>query len=247
MATLLTAKQVEEILNIDRTTIYRMLKDGRLSGVKIGQHWRFDLSSVEALLRGNSTGKVSASVISSDVLPIHCMQPIQGVFAEIAEVGAVTTDKEGQPLTKISNSCDFCKLILGTDAGRAECIRSWKNLASQREDKPDFVKCHAGLEYARAKIEVDDELIAILVAGQFYLNEPDSEEETRRIESLAKKFGINPDLLKQAAKHITVLDEKNVIQIASWLQRVSATFEQISSERATLMGRLKQISSLSEI
>ena len=53
--------------------------------------------------------------ISTEVLPLHCMQPVQNVFAEIAEVGAVTTDTNGQPLTQISNSCDFCKLILGSE------------------------------------------------------------------------------------------------------------------------------------
>ena len=36
MPNLLTAKEVQELLSVDRTTIYRMLKDGRLKGVKVG-------------------------------------------------------------------------------------------------------------------------------------------------------------------------------------------------------------------
>ncbi len=247
MTTLLTAKQVEELLNVDRTTVYRMLKDGRLEGVKIGQHWRFELAAVEALLKGGNVNPVPVTNTIMDALPIHCMQPIQDVFAEVAQVGSVTTNKEGQPLTKISNSCDFCKLILGSDEGRAACIQSWKKLSEQKDEKPAFVKCHAGLEYARSKIEINNELIAILIAGQFYVNQPDKNEEQKRINELAKKFGINPELLMQAAKDITVLNDRNETQIAGWLQRVSATFEQISSERAALLGRLKQISSLSEI
>ena len=51
----LTAKQVEDLLNVDRTTIYRMLKDGRLAGVKIGQQWRFYTHKVEELLSGAET------------------------------------------------------------------------------------------------------------------------------------------------------------------------------------------------
>ncbi len=48
----LTAKQVQELLHVDRTTIYRMLKDGRLTGIKVGQQWRFSASEVDDLLAG---------------------------------------------------------------------------------------------------------------------------------------------------------------------------------------------------
>ena len=41
MAELLTTKQLEDLLKIDRITVYRMLNDGRLKCVKIGNQWRF--------------------------------------------------------------------------------------------------------------------------------------------------------------------------------------------------------------
>ncbi|MCA9947998.1 MAG: helix-turn-helix domain-containing protein, partial [Anaerolineales bacterium] len=37
MEDLLTTRQVQELLQVDRTTVYRMRKDGRLTGVKVGQ------------------------------------------------------------------------------------------------------------------------------------------------------------------------------------------------------------------
>ena len=122
MTNLLTAKQVQELLNVDRTTIYRMLKDGRLTGVKVGQQWRFPASKVDALISGKSGQEEIATDDFFNALPLHCMQPIQDVFAEIADVGSVVTDKEGIPLTRISNSCDFCKLILGSTEGRQSCF-----------------------------------------------------------------------------------------------------------------------------
>ena len=48
--TLLTTRQVQELLRVDRITVYRMLNDGRLKGVKIGQQWRFPAREVERLL-----------------------------------------------------------------------------------------------------------------------------------------------------------------------------------------------------
>ena len=244
MENLLTARQVQEMLNVDRTTIYRMLKDGRLTGVKVGQHWRFSAREVNDLLSGTARVETEEPV-SLNVLPVHCMQPVQDVFAEIAEVGAVTTDKDGTPITRISNSCDFCKLILGSESGRDACGKSWKQLV-QRDDKaPEFMTCHAGLKYASARIEVKGTLIATLVSGQFYEGTPDAQEEVSRIRELAQTHRIEESLLAQAAQRISVLDERKVSQIGKWLEKVAHTFEQISTERSDLMGRLRQIAVMS--
>ena len=144
--------------------------------------------------------KVDAQSNVIDALPVHCMQPIQDVFAEIAQVGSVITDKDGIPVTKISNACDFCKLILGSQEGLEACHQSWKKLVDQKEKAPEFITCHAGLEYARARIEINNELIAILVAGQFYLESPNPEEEEKRLKFLSSKYNINFEIFKQRHK-----------------------------------------------
>jgi len=245
MDTLLTAKQVQDLLKIDRTTIYRMLQDGRLSGVKVGYQWRFSAREVEELLSGSARLSSDGEPVSVEVLPLRCIQPMQDVFAEIAEVGSVTTDHEGQPLTRISNSCDFCKLILGSEDGHHACAESWKEIAHQNDKSSNFITCHAGLQYACACIEVNGELVASLVAGQFYSAAPDRAKEAERLQAIAEKFDISPALLAQAAKQIPVLDERKASQISQWLKRVAKTFEQISSERSELMKRLRQIAAMS--
>jgi excisionase family DNA binding protein len=243
--TLLTAKQAQELLKVDRTTIYRMLKDGRLNGVKVGQQWRFYTSEVNDLLAGIKRSGESNIIDLANILPLHCVQPVQDVFAEIAQVGAVTADKDGQPLTKLSNSCGFCKLILGSDEGRQACLESWEHLVDQKKATPEFISCHAGLQYARARIEVQGELIAILIAGQFYVHLPNSEEQEQRLSRLAEKFSIDTALLTQAARQVSILDTQKIKQISGWLEQVAHTFEQVSAERADLMNRLKQISAMS--
>ena len=248
MPNLLTAKQVQELLNVDRTTIYRMLKDGRLSGVKVGQQWRFPAAEIDQLLSGekNVLGEVSTDDFF-EALPIHCMQPMQDVFAEISGVGSVITDMDGLPLTRISHSCDFCKLVLGSTEGRKACFGSWREIAAQAEDGADFVQCHAGLKYANGHIEANGEMVASLVAGQFYNEKPDPEEERARVRGIAEKFGINPDLLVQAAQDIPVCGPERQGRLGVWLQRIADTFSEISGERADLMARLKRISEVSVI
>ncbi len=248
MPNLLTAKEVQELLSVDRTTIYRMLKDGRLEGVKVGNQWRFSDEKVKEMLGGSIDEDIDISASNlQEALPIHCMQPIQDVFAEIAEVGSVVTDKDGNPITRISNSCDFCKLILGSAEGRQGCFSSWKELAEAEGTDTEFRHCHAGLEYARAKIEVKGELVASLVSGQFYTAPPDAEEERKRVEKLAKKCQINPSLLLQAAQEIHLFESSKPKDLEKWLARVADTFVDISTERADMMLRLQTISEVSAL
>lgn len=243
--TLLTAKQVQELLSVDRTTIYRMIKDGRLQGVKVGKHWRFQEHAIFNLLQ-NSQYPVNVSKDPKDILfPYACMQSIQDVFAEVAEVGTVIVDCNGQPLTEISNSCEFCNMILDSSKGRQACINSWKHLTDQNTTQPFFFKCHAGLQYARARIDIHGELMAMLVSGQFYAEPPSQGELNLRCEKLADEFKIDPQLLKQAAQLVTILDSWRISKIISWLERVALSFKQIGTERGDLINRLRQITAMS--
>ncbi|MCO6450468.1 MAG: PocR ligand-binding domain-containing protein [Caldilineales bacterium] len=246
MNELLTAREVQELLKVDRTTVYRMLKDGRLQGVKIGHHWRFPISEVDDLLARDEEPDLPRTH-ALDVLPMHCVAPIQKVFAEVAEVGAITTAIDGEPLSNVSNSCQFCDLILASPKGRAGCIASWQRLAHQSNRSPEFHACHAGLHYARARIEINGEFAAMLFAGQFYAEPPDKEEEAQRVARLAKAYDIDAEILQQAIESMRVLPAARREQITGWLQQVAGTFEDIGRERAELMSRLQSIARMSAI
>ena len=244
MNELLTVKQVMGLLQVDRTTVYRMVKDGRLAGVKIGQQWRFSSAEVDALVTGAGAAEDEPPAPPMSVLPLHCIQPIQDVFAEIAQVGSVTTAPDGEPLTDISNSCRFCNIVLESESGRSACIASWRRLADQPERRPAFATCHAGLQYARARIDVAAEgqnLTAMLIAGQFYAHAPRPDEEAARVRALAADHGLDADALQEAARELPTLDDHTRARIGGWLERVAHTFEEIGRERADLLGRLVRI------
>ncbi len=245
MEELLTAKQVQEHLQVDRTTIYRMLKDGRLQGVKVGQQWRFPQSQVEGILKASTIPVRETLQLSREILPVHCLQSIQDVSAETVEIGAIITDVEGQPITTISNSCAFCNLILSTETGQQACIESWRRLAHQHEKLPQFFTCHAGFQYARARIETGGESPAMFVAGQFFTSPPEPAERQVQIEQLAQKHGLDAAELAAADRPERVLSQETQGKISKWLQKLADTFALISLERADMLNRLQQIADLS--
>jgi len=247
MESLLTTKQLQDYLKIDRTTIYRMLRDGRLVGIRVGNQWRFAREAIDALMSGDgSTEHFSESQLETP-LPLHCIQPIQDVFADIAQVGSLTTAPDGTPLTVMSNPCHFCSTILASDSGRLACIESWRKLARQSEVSPQFVECHAGLHYARARIEIDGRLEAMAIAGQFYADRPDEKVESTRLQKLATLHGLDVHALQESAKEIRVVGERMESQIGKWLEKIAHTFEHFGRERSDLMGRLRRIAVMTDI
>ncbi len=252
MNDLLTTREVQDLLKLDRTTVYRMLKEGRLSGVKVGQQWRFHRREVEVLIQGASSVAADRPAPTVDPrtmppltpvpLPLHCVQAIQDVFADLARVGVITATTDGEPLTQMSNGCRFCALVQATDAGRAACRASWRALAARSDRTPRIATCHAGLKYIHARIEIGEQPAAMLIAGQFRVD--DAPLDTRR---LACDFGIDPDELDAALGEVTILDERMRAQLGVWLQKVARTFEEIGRERAAMIGRLRAISDLAVV
>jgi excisionase family DNA binding protein len=57
MIKLWTPDDVAEALRCSRTTVYRMVEEGKLPSVRVGRLLRFDPNAVQAALRGSSCGQ----------------------------------------------------------------------------------------------------------------------------------------------------------------------------------------------
>ncbi len=255
MNELLTTRQLMDLLHLDRTTIYRMLNEGQLPAVRVGGQWRFPRDAVDAWLQGNHTATAPAEsaapkenafpapTLDSQILPLDCVQPIQEVFAQIADVGAVTTDLDGKPLTEFSNACAYCNLILATEKGRARCQADWKHLAEQNEPKPRLEKCHAGLTYARGRITVQEKFIGMIFAGQFVIGE-NAALTPDKVARVARACGVQEKALQQAAQEIRVIEKARAHKLLDMLQLVANTFCTIGAERYGFMTRLQRVAEI---
>lgn len=252
MDVLLTSRQLQELLQVDRITIYRMLNDGRLRGFKVGGQWRFSRQAIEKWLEEQRASlgisdPLKATTDPSDsagTLPLTCIQAIQGVLAEALEVGIVTTAVDGTPLTPIAHSCGFCDLILSTDAGRQRCIGSWRAAAAETGDTPRLATCHAGLCYVWGRIEVQGEYVAATHAGQFLDSRPTGDSWQATLSELAAATGMDEQELQQALPLVPVLDEDRQQQIPRLLRRITDTFSEIGEERLNLVSRLRRIAEI---
>ena len=248
MSELLTTKQLQELLKIDRITVYRMLNDGRLKGVKIGNQWRFPQGEIDRL-----TGEephtpipdVGAEALSD--FPSDCVSKVQNIYAGIIGIGAVTVSLQGETLTEPAFCNPFCKLMLSNPSGRKACQSSWRKIALQTTGTPSIQTCHAGLSYQRAIIQMDERPAAWLIGGQFYLGAPDPNQENERLVQLAEKHDIPIAALREAADRIPILKKYQQEQVVEWTPKVALTITSILCERSDLMNRLQRIADLSHI
>lgn len=243
----LTARQVQNILRVDRITVYRMLKDGRLKGLKIGQQWRFARQDVERLINRAISQSESARSETGNGFPTHCIQTIQDLFSDVSGISALVIDVNGEPVTNISHPCAFCQNIMQSLSGQKACRDFWKELARQKPEENALVTCHAGLQYITAPIQVEEELISYFLAGEIYWQQPDLGEESERISQLAMDNNLKAASLQQTARTIPVIEPHRQARVMSWPAQAAKAMQSILRERTGFMERLKQIANLTQL
>jgi excisionase family DNA binding protein len=248
MAELLTTKQLQELLKVDRVTVYRMLNDGRLKGIKVGNQWRFHQKDISLLLGDEKPGpEQTQREVSVADFPVDCAQKVQAIFAGILGIGAAVVSLQGDPVTEVTHCNPYCQLILDNPSGRAACLDSWRRIALRTSGQPPFQVCHAGLKYLRSPILSRGTQVAWLFAGQFYIASPDDDELKKRLESQSLKFIIPLSKLVEAANKIPFLRASQLSQVQKWTPEVAHAVQSFICEREDLMDRLQRISEISTV
>lgn len=233
MSDYLTTREVQEYLKVDRITIYRMLNDGRLKGVKIGQQWRFSRRDVDRLV--TSQPEPAPTVPAEGVFPVHCVQTIQDLFAEIGGTGALVVDADGEPVTQVSHACSFCQQVLNSPQGQAACRRSWQEVAAQGGGR-----CHAGLLYFTAPIhDHDGAVVGTFLAGQY--------ATANAGPTLTGDLNLPAGELAESSACVPVLSESDRPRVEGWPAAGARAVESILSERTGFIHRLQKIADLTQL
>jgi len=259
MTEMLTAKEMQGLLQVDRSTIYRMAEAGRLPAIKIGKQWRFPADQVENWL-GTKTimpssqafslvqPKAKADMPSSDLeslLPLECVELILDTYADLLGVMLVVTDMDGNPISQISNPCGLFDTISQKPDALQKCIHSWHELATTINLEPRFHKSHLGLLCTRGMVRVGKELKGMIVAGCVApKNWPPSLEE---IGNIAREFNVTPEKITTHLEDVYFLDESQQSKVLEYVQRIANIIAHIVSERNVLMGKLEAIVHLAKI
>ena len=155
---LLTARDVQQLLHIDRSTVYRMAGDGRLAAIRVGRQLRFPADALPALMDHESTPGAQA-------LDPAVAGAVVEVAADLLGVTMVVTDMSGQPLTEIANPSAWFGAGDDRRGQVRACLDEWRVMADDPDLAPRFVRAPMGFECARAFVRVGSSLIGMVLAG----------------------------------------------------------------------------------
>lgn len=258
MTEMLTAKDVQTLLHVDRSTVYRMAEAGQLPAFKVGRQWRFPAHEVQSWLtsQGSATEVVfhapqpqpeppamRTGTKLAEQLPLECVQLIQDTFAEAIGVMVVVTDMEGQPVTRISHTCGLFAAVLDTALPR--CVEQWHEMAQMVDLEPSFMPSHLGLLCARGFIRVGTELKGMVVVGGIT---PDTwPPTTDEVEQIAAALQVPVSQIETHLDEVFHLDESDRARALKLGQRLANIVSHIVQERDHLLGRLEAIADLTKL
>ncbi len=251
MTDMLTAKDMQTLLQVDRSTIYRMAEAGHLPAIKVGKQWRFPGDQVERWLGKQATpNPVATHPITlepksnhlAELLPLDCVQLILDTFADSLGVMLVVTDMNGVPVTEVSHACGLFEAVSRVPDAVQKCVESWRNLGQTIDLEPKFTPSHLGLLCARAFIRVGAELKGMVVVGGIAPNNwPPS---PRQVQKIAAEFGLETEQLTPHLDEVFYLDDESKANILPFVQRIANIVAHIVTERSNFMGKLDAIKQL---
>lgn len=191
-----------------------------------------------------------ASLKLTDLIDVSVLQEIQDGFADVTGMAALTTDADGNPVTKGSNFTDFCmKYTRQSRLGCERCEKCDRDGGEQthRTGKAAAYSCHAGLMDFAAPIMVNGEFIGSFIGGQVLTEAPD-EAKFRRI---AKELGINENEYIAALRKVKIVPKARVESAAKFLHTIAKNISAMAYTNYMMNQRndtlSKNISATSEV
>jgi excisionase family DNA binding protein len=242
-ATLLTTRDVQRLIRVDRSTIYRMAEDGRLPAVKVGRQWRFPedrlrewLGTQQSAPAREPYGGLAAG------LGAGALQAVSDLLGDTLGAMVVLTDLEGRPLASPSNQCGLFEAAHRYPGVLERCIDGWQAIAAEVDLDPQWRVTPFGFLCARSLVRDGGRLVGMVVAGGVAPAAwPPGEADCAR---LAADLGVPAAVFAGHAAEVHQLDERDRARVLRLLPRAAAFLSRLTTERSHLVGRLEAIAAL---
>lgn len=165
------------------------------------------------------------SIALTDLISVSTLQSIQDGFANFTGMAALTTDADGNAVTRGSNFTEFCMdLTRQSKEGCRKCAQCDKKGGEDAlySKKSVAYSCHAGLVDFAAPIMLGDEMIGSFIGGQVLTEEPDED----KFRAIARNIGVDEDKYIVALRKVRIVERKQVEAAADFLFVIAGLLSQ---------------------
>lgn len=165
-----------------------------------------------------------------ELIETEILQKIQDSFSSLTGMAAITTDKEGAPITKGSNFTDFCMKYTRQSAKGAERCEKCDKMGAEiciENGKPYAYSCHGGLIDYAAPIMIHGKMIGSFIGGQVLSKKPDLD----KFRKIARELEIDEDEYIEAVKRVEIIDKKRIDNAAEALGNIAEVLSHLAYGR----------------
>jgi len=172
-----------------------------------------------------------------DLIDKQFLQEFQDNFAKTTELACVTMNKNGF-LTEPSNFTEFCLCTKGTTKGLKRCRKcDLERIELGFNNKEPFVfNCYAGLTNFIVPIVVNDKVIALMVGGQTFTQEPDK----NLYKQLADNFGIDEKEYLNKVKKIKKISKEKIENATKLLSQIANNISNTAHQNYVMQDKNKK-------
>ena len=242
MTNFLTSQEMQDLISVDRSTVYRMAEDGRLPAVKVGRQWRFPADRVaaqfglsEPTVAATATGSTPSVAGPADLtrlLQPEVAQSVADLMGELFGVMVVITDMEGGPITAVANPCGYYAAIADQPGAVEACLSQWRLFAEEPHVAPRWVRTHLGFLCARTFVWIDLKPVGMIVVGGVSPTAWPPAPEF--VGAIADEVGVPRDVLHNAVDETFRLDLDEKRRVLRLLPQMGDLVSQLATARSRL-------------
>lgn len=236
MKSMLTAKEVQGLMHVDRSTVYRMAQAGQIPAIKVGRQWRFPTEEISAWLdRGARPVPGTRRDVPVDpgtmVLP-GVAKATADLLAGIFGVMVLVTDLDGEMLLEPSNPCGLFSYVHGHRWARRLCTETWRDLGTEPDRTPRFHPTPLGFNCARGFVRLGADIKALVVMGG--VAPADWPPDAKAVAALASRLDVPRVELVGHIDEVFHLDARDQARVLEFLPRVGNLFSRMAREQARI-------------
>lgn len=179
-----------------------------------------------------------------DLVDKKFLQEFQANFAQTTGLACVILDKNGF-ITEPSNFTDFCLMMKGDEKIKNICSKCdlEKREIGFEKHEPFSYTCHAGLTNFMVPIVVQNQTIALIVAGQIFTKSP---EETF-YKQLAKEYSVDEKEYLKKVKMIKISTKNKLDAASKLLSQIANSISNMAHQNYQLQEKSKRGTLLNDI
>lgn len=252
---LLTTKEVEKLIQLNRVTIYRLIREENFPAVKLGGQWRFPEQQVQEWLATH--GYVSRPTPPSP--PPAPAQTLEQLFNSIEVVTLLNAFATSMNLSVTALSADgivlvdcpscrhpVCQFVQEASQDGDMCLahRNPADLSQKDPQRPHIFDCVAGLKYLQAPVEANQKVIAYVMMGPIMTGENTNADVIPMLNRFATQTGSDREALRQHFQQVQQFSMQQVHILVQLLSQVISTMLEVVSGRSQAIARLNEIAQL---